>query len=101
MVDPKNFAAYAVSDSQAILTWDKPTGYDYAFLMVYRPAIEIRYKVIQALQGFGTMEMAILKDLRPGTRYYAQVEFYCAGAQSIRSHIITMEFNTLPTGWSF
>ncbi len=98
MPDPKNFAAYPVSDSQAILIWDKPTGIDYAFLLMYKVNTQIRYKTMQGLQGFGTMDMAVLSELKPKTEYYAQVEFYCAGAPYIRSKVIPIRFTTLAKG---
>ncbi len=71
-------------------------GYDYAYLLVYRPAIEIRYKAMQDLQGFGTMEIVILKDLRPSVKYHLQLQFYCGGAPYLRSKTISVEFTTLP-----
>ncbi len=70
-------------------------GYDYAFLAIYRLALEIRYKAMQDLQGFGTMAIAILTDLQPKTDYHVELQFYCAGAPYLRSNTIPKNFKTL------
>ncbi len=96
--DPNNHAIYPISDSQAIVIWDKPMGYDYAYLITYRLAIEIRFIAMQDLQGFGTMDIAIIRGLRPSTDYHLQLQFYCGGNPLLRSNNIPKNFTTLPAG---
>ncbi len=91
---PGNFAAYPISDSQALLAWGKPLGEGYVFQVIYRLDAAIRIKKLQELQGFGPMDMVVISGLKPSTKYHAEIRFYCGLNSYYASYWISTTFTT-------
>ncbi len=96
--EPKDFAAFPISDTQALLAWDKLIGEEYSYQFTYGLAAAIRYKSLQGLQGYGPFEMVLLSELTPATEYHAEVTTLCALNSNLRSNPAKVNFKTLDRG---
>ncbi len=70
-------------------------GDGYAFQIAYRLDAAIRTKYIQGLQGFGQMDMAVIYNLEPSTKYHFQIRFYCGLNADYKSYWISTTATTL------
>ncbi len=96
--DPVTFAVYPISDSQAIAVWDKPMGGDIAFQLTFRLDAALRFKLIEGLQSYGPMDMALLAGLEPNTKYHAELRFYCGKNSLLETEWVKIKFTTLQKG---